>query len=135
MFHVCAKACDLWQMDSVIIRGLRLHAKHGCHKEERFTGGYFEADLEIFTDNTNAAKTDQIGDAIDYVTVMEIAQRVFEKPQNLIERVAVLLGQDILNAFKSATRVDVEIKKLAPPVRYQLEYVSVKTSIERTENN
>lgn len=122
-------------MDSVVIKGLRLHAKHGCHKEERLTGGYFEVDLVIYVDNSQAAKTDQISDAIDYVTVMEIVERVFETPQNLIERIAVYLGEEILNAFKSVTSVDVEVKKLAPPVRFQLEYVSAKTSVERTENN
>ncbi len=122
-------------MDSVVIKGLRFHAKHGCHKEERLTGGYFEADLEVFVDNSKAAQTDQICDAVDYVQVMEIAESIFEAPQNLIEGIAQSLGQKILTHFKSAHRVSVEIKKLAPPVRFQLEYVSVKTSVERTENN
>ena len=70
-------------MDSVVIKGLRFHAKHGCHKEERLTGGYFEADLEVFVDNSKAAQTDQICDAVDYVQVMEIAESIFEAPQNL----------------------------------------------------
>ncbi len=122
-------------MDRVIVKGLRFHAKHGCHAEERLTGGVFLADIEIHVDNSLAAKTDDIQQAVDYVRVMEIAERVFATPQNLIETVAETLGKEILNHFISATQVDIEIKKLAPPVRFQIDYVAVKTSIERTENN
>jgi len=122
-------------MDKVTIKGLSFHAKHGCHKEERLTGGNFEADIDIYVDNSTASKTDKIEDAVDYVRVMEIAERVFSQPKNLIESVASTLCEELLKSFSAASRIDIQIKKLAPPVRHQLEYVAVSTSIERKQNN
>lgn len=122
-------------MDKVIVNGLRFHAKHGCHPEERNTGGVFEVDIIVDTDFTPAIEKDQIALAIDYVTLMTIAKTEMEQPRNLIETVAEAIGSAILSHYQIAKRCEITLKKLHPPVSFDLSYVAVKTIVDRSQNN
>jgi dihydroneopterin aldolase len=122
-------------MDRVEVRGLSFHAKHGCHAEERKTGGPFEVDVLIDCDFSKAAVSDRIEDAIDYVAIMDLAATVMARPQNLIEHVAQTLAKAVLERFDDAQRCTVTIKKLQPPVSHQLQYVAVTRILDRSVNN
>ena len=122
-------------MDSVEVKGLRFKGFHGCHAEERKTGGVFETDIVLYTNNTRAADSDQIQDAIDYVEVMDIVDRIMKVPKNLIETVARDIAKAALHAFPQCVKVDVRLKKLSPPVHHELDHVAVFTSLERGANN
>lgn len=122
-------------MDRVEVRGLTFHAKHGCHAEERKTGGPFEVDILIDCDFSKAATSDRIEDAIDYVTVIALAAEIMAIPQNLIEHVANHIAQRILDDYQEAQRCTVTVKKLQPPVSHQLQYVAVTRILDRSANN
>jgi dihydroneopterin aldolase len=92
-------------------------------------------DVLIDCDFSKAAASDRIEDAIDYVTVMDLAATVMAKPQNLIEHVAQTLAQSILDRFLEAQRCTVTVKKLQPPVSHQLQYVAVTRILDRSVNN
>lgn len=121
-------------MDKIEIKGLRFKAFHGCHAEERLTGGVFETDITLYTDNSRPASSDKIEDAIDYVTVMDIVKRIMDTPKNLIETVAAEIAESMLHAFENAEEVEVVLRKMAPPVHHELDYVSVATKRTRGLN-
>ncbi|MBT3648013.1 MAG: dihydroneopterin aldolase [Flavobacteriales bacterium] len=121
-------------MDRIEIRGLRFKAFHGCHAEERLTGGVFETDIVILTDNTIPAKNDSIQEAIDYVEVMDIVKQIMGIPKNLIETVAADIADRMIEAFPRAEEVEVVVRKMAPPVHHELDYVSVVTTRKRRLN-
>lgn len=121
-------------MDKVIVNGLRFHSKHGCHPEERLTGGAFEVDIVVYTDFSTAAEQDDINLAIDYVALMSLAQSEMDKPRNLIETVADAIGSKILKQFKGAKKCEITLKKLHPPVSFDLSYVGVTRIIDRSQN-
>ena len=122
-------------MDKVRVHGLRFHAKHGCHPEERLVGGVFEVDVTVNAVFDHAASSDNIEDAIDYVRIMTLCESVMRRPRNLIESVAKEIGLEILNAFDGASSVEVTVRKMKPPVAYDLSHVSVSTIVERSRNN
>ncbi|MEQ9187215.1 MAG: dihydroneopterin aldolase [Cryomorphaceae bacterium] len=121
-------------MNKVEVKSLRIHAKHGCHKEERMTGGLFEVDICVYGDFFFAAKTDDIKDAVDYVGLMEVASEVMSIPKNLIETVAETIAQEVMRRFSSVLKVDVTIRKMKPPVKHDVDFVSCFTSLERAQN-
>lgn len=122
-------------MDKVEVHGLRFHAKHGCHAEERKTGGTFDVDISIDCDFTQAATSDLISDAIDYVEVMRITEGIMSEPKNLIEHVANAICEAICMRYPEAKRCAVTIKKLQPPVGHELKHVAVTRILDRSVNN
>ena len=122
-------------MDKVDVKGLRFKGFHGCHAEERLTGGVFETDVTLSLDNSKAANSDQIGDAVDYVAVMDVVEHVMNVPKNLIETVANEIAKALLNRFPQCEDVVVTVKKLSPPVHHEVEYVSVTHALKRGEIN
>ena len=118
-------------MDRVEVVGLSFHAKHGCHPEERKTGGQFEVDVTVYGDFSRSAQTDDLSDAVDYVALMDLCSEIMSTPHNLIESIAAKIAERTLSSFPSVLRVDVKVKKLQPPVSYPLQFVSASTSLER----
>lgn len=121
-------------MDRVEVRSLNLHAKHGCHAEERRTGGPFSIDVCVYGDFAHAVASDDIQDAVDYVGLMDLATSVMSVPKNLIETVAVDLAKAVLDRFTTVQKVDITIRKMKPPVKHDVEFVSCSTSLERAQN-
>ncbi|MEX2597478.1 MAG: dihydroneopterin aldolase [Salibacteraceae bacterium] len=118
-------------MNEICVSGIRFQAKHGCHSEERKTGGDFVVDISLFGDFTSAAQSDDINDATDYVRVMDITSTIMKEPVNLIETVCQTIAQQLLAEFKIVERVSVTVKKLSPPVAYQLNFVSATITLDR----
>lgn len=116
-------------MGTVEVKGLKFHAFHGCHPEERKTGGTFEVDIVVDTDISKSARTDDLSETIDYVALMDISSQEMLKPRDLIETVAQDIAERIKNRFEMADRVEVKIKKHCAPVTYQLDYVAVKAVV------
>lgn len=121
-------------MGTISIKGLRIFARHGCHPEERKTGATFVVDIDMDLPIALAAKSDNLHDSVDYVSVMSIVEEVMSTPQNLIEPVAHRISALLLDSFPTVESVKVTIKKPAPPVKFELDYVSVTTSMKRPTN-
>ena len=52
------------------LRGLELHGRHGVLDEERSVGQAFLVDVELEPSDDVAASSDQIEDAVDYLSGM-----------------------------------------------------------------
>ena len=120
--------------DKVVVSGLAIHAKHGCHAEERRTGGPFEVDITVDGDFSAAGASDNIGDAVDYVTLMNLAKEEMAIPRDLIETVAETLAAKILETIPLVDGVEVTIKKLQPPVEHHVGYVACTIYRNRAGN-
>jgi len=118
-------------MDKINIEGLTFHAKHGCHPEERIIGGTYRVNVIMHVDFAQAAETDQLDHAADYVLAMDTIKRVMDVPSNLIEKVCVNIAKELLKCLSIVQVVDVEVRKYTLPVDHELEYVSASTSLQR----
>lgn len=86
--------------DRVLVPGIPLMACVGCTEEERRVPQSILVDVELRCDVARAARSDELGHAIDYVRVRGVAERVAtERSYALIETIAERVASSLLEAF------------------------------------
>jgi dihydroneopterin aldolase len=75
--------------DRIELRGLKVRGYHGVFEHERVDGQDFLIDVSLDVDVSAAARSDQLGDTVDYGALAKtIADIVGGEPVNLIETLA-----------------------------------------------
>lgn len=116
------------------IKGASFYAYHGAMKEEQHIGGKFEADVDIYTDFTKAANSDDLHETINYNNVYKfISNIVHEKKYYLIETITMKIADGILNKFANVQKVAVRVKKHHVPVGGMLDHVEAEVIKEYGE--
>ena len=101
---------------SIEIRGLSVFAYHGVHPEERENGQAFVVDVWLECPPSRADESDELADAIDYSAVCDrVVELAGGGPYNLLERLAAVIADDLLERFP-AERVQVTVHKPQAPV-------------------
>ncbi|HYC84199.1 MAG TPA: dihydroneopterin aldolase [Chryseosolibacter sp.] len=100
----------------IILEGLEFHAYHGVYPHERDSGNWFEVDLAVETDFTEAAKTDELAGTVNYETLFRIVKEEMEKPSRLLETVAQCIVDHVLADLPKVNRVELKISKINPPI-------------------
>jgi len=99
---------------------------HGVLPEEQVRPQPFQVDVELIVDVTAAGESDELEDTVDYSAVCEAVSRVVTSEQyRLLERLATRIAE-VCRADPRVVGVVVEVRKLHPPVRAQLDYVAVR---------
>jgi dihydroneopterin aldolase len=112
--------------DLIEIRGLRLLGSHGALPGEQDTAQLFEIDLDVEVDAAAPGISDDLGDALDYGTVVEVTSRtVVEAHFQLLEALAEALAAGVL-ALAGARAVTVGLRKLRPPIAADLASVGIR---------
>jgi dihydroneopterin aldolase len=100
----------------------------GVPDEERARPQRLLLTLELEADFTAAARTDAIGDTVDYFAVTQRLSKFGNgRSWKLIEKLAADIGATITAEFK-VSRLTIEVKKFIIP---EARHVSVKTSYEK----
>ncbi len=115
-------------MEKIIISEIKVFAYHGCLKEEKKIGTNYIADIVLEADLKEAAKKDDIQKTIDYTDVIKVVSQTIKKPQFLIETVANKIADNLLKKFNSIQKIEVSLKKTAPPVKGEVKSVGVIVS-------
>ena len=111
--------------DSIMLKGLRIPARHGVTEEERAGGQTFVLDVVAWLDLTTAGRTDDLSVTLDYGLLAEaIHSRVSGEQWNLIETVAERVA-DLVLENGLVTRVEVTVHKPEAPIRVPFEDVAV----------
>lgn len=112
-------------MHKILVSGIRIYAFHGCLEEEAKIGSDYLVDVEISTDFTNAALTDNLAQTVDYVQVHKIVKEEMLIRSKLLEHV----GQRMMNRFHQEieypAKYQVKISKLNPPINGDVQAVSI----------
>lgn len=103
--------------DTIFIRGLLIHARHGVMEHEAEVGQRFVIDLELSVDLADSSRTDKLADTVSYSDVVITASAAF-KGQNyyLLERAAGAVADAILAAFGRVSAVKVTVHKPHAPI-------------------
>jgi len=118
--------------DVIEIRGLRAIGLIGANPEEQERAQPFEIDLDVYADLSLAGATDELDDTINYGDVVIAAACVVETERHqLLEHVAQRIADDVLAVDARATGVTVTIRKLRPPVPFDLATAGVTISRTR----
>ncbi|MEZ4698996.1 MAG: dihydroneopterin aldolase [Rhodothermales bacterium] len=93
------------------------YAHHGVMQEEHRIGGRYEVDVSMDLDFEAAAREDDLTRTVDYEQVYRLVQRIVtENRFYLIEKLAYLIGEEVLSAYGHVEGVEVLVRKPNPPV-------------------
>lgn len=116
---------------------IRLHnavfyGYHGNHDEERHLGGRFHIDVDLETDVSDAAESDELGKTVNYEAVYDLMQDIVTNQTfKLIETVAKRIADAILEKFTDIRGVTVRVRKPGVPIRGVIDYVEVEVNEHR----
>jgi len=114
------------------LKNMAFYGYHGHHPEENALGQRFQVDLVLTSDATEAAASDSLAAAVDYVRVYDICRRVVEKERvKLLETLGGRIIDAILRECPRVERVEIMIKKPAAPIPGTLDYVAFEASSDR----
>lgn len=99
-------------------------------QEEAKIGGNYLVDIEIKTDFSSAMFNDKLSDTVDYVRVNQIVKSEMEIRSKLIEHVGQRILSKLQSEISKTAEYLVRIKKIAPPINGDVEFVSITVQSE-----
>ena len=112
--------------DTIFIKGVVVHARHGVMEHETEVGQRFVIDLELFSDLSDASRSDRLADTVSYSQVVSTATAAFKNANyKLLERAAGAVADAILAAFPRIRAVKVTVHKPHAPIAEIFEDVGV----------
>jgi dihydroneopterin aldolase len=119
------------ELGSLELRGLRLLGTVGVLPEEADRAQPLEVDLEVELDVAGAARHDELGATVDYGALCATAARVVEHRRfALLEGLAAALADAVLEEPR-VLAVTVAVRKLRPPVPFDLAWAGVRLTRRR----
>jgi dihydroneopterin aldolase len=116
------------------IKKATFYGYHGVRSEEQSVGGKFEADVDIYTDFSDAAKNDSLNQTIDYHKVYSFMYHLaLEQKYYLIEALAAKIADELLIKFTAIQKVAVRVRKNNPPLGGVVDCVEVEIIKERKD--
>ena len=116
------------------IKNATFYSYHGVNNEEQNVGGKFEADIDIFTDFSEAAKDDDLSKTVDYYKVYSfLNQYTVKQKYYLIESLAVEIADELLKRFEKIIKIAVRVRKNNPPLGGVVDCVEAEVIKERKE--
>jgi len=110
------------------------YAYHGALEEEQSMGGKFEADVDIYTSFREAALDDDLHETINYVSVYKfIKELVHEKKYRLIETLATVIADKLLEKYPCIIKVSVRVRKNTVPIGGVIDCVEAEVIKENGE--
>ena len=110
---------------TIRLDGIYLRAYHGCYDLEQQVGNRFRVDLAIRTPLGDLPKSDDVRQAVNYLTVYEIVREVMRKTCRTIEAVAQNIITAVKEHYPQIVEVECRVTKLAPPLGGKVGRVSV----------
>ena len=122
-------------MNNIIrIKKAKFYGYHGVLSEEQSVGGKFEADVDIYTDFSEAAKKDSLKQTIDYNAVYKFLYKMaLDQKYYLIEALASRIADELLKNFVKIEKVNVRVRKNNPPLGGVVDCVEVEVEKSRSE--
>lgn len=112
--------------DTIFIKGLVIHARHGVMDHETEVGQRFVIDLELYSDLSEPSRSDHLSDTVSYANVVTTAVAAFKNVNyKLLERAAGAVADAILAAFPRIRSVKVTVHKPHAPIAAIFEDVGV----------
>ena len=122
-------------MQNIIrIKNATFYGYHGVLSEEQSVGGKFEADVDIYTNFSEAAKKDSLKQTINYQKVYSFMYKLaLEKKYYLIEALATNIADELMKKFVQIDKIAVRVRKHNPPMGGVVDSVEVEVIKSRNE--
>lgn len=103
-------------MGTIQVNNIKVYTNHGCLEEEAKIGSEYRVDIEIKTDLSLSAQTDELADTVDYVHLNKIAIEEMAIRSKLLEHVAQRIIRRIFNEITMVDYAKVSVAKINPPI-------------------
>lgn len=119
-------------MDTITLKSLKFHGKHGYYDEERQAGNHFELDIIAKGNFKAAIDNDNLNLTFNYEVVKEIAETVFSGPsEKLIEALCSRIGDEIFEHSTVVKELTVSLRKMNPPIGVPSRYAEITMTWNR----
>lgn len=118
-------------MAKIELQDIRFYSNHGCLEEEAKIGSEYRLDITVETKIDEAAKSDELEDAVDYCSLTEIGLRIAKQRHKLLETVVRKIGIEIIKTHASVKKVKVSLGKINPPINANVGTVTVSEELKR----
>jgi len=119
---------DMIMSGLIEIEGMEFYAYHGYYPSEKKIGSRYLVNVQIRTDCSGAANTDDLDQALDYQTIYDLIKAEMATPSNLLEHVCQRMLNAIYQAFPTIGQATVKLSKMNPPLGGMIEKVSITLS-------
>nr|WP_319401220.1 dihydroneopterin aldolase [uncultured Carboxylicivirga sp.] len=104
---------------------MEFYAYHGCYEQEQVVGNRFLVNIAIKTDCTKASESDNINDALNYVSVYNLTKEQIMQNSHLLEHLTKRIIETIKSQFPQIITLRVKVSKMNPPMGGQMKCVSL----------
>jgi len=118
-------------LGKIQLNNIRIHAWHGCLKEEAIIGSAYRVDLEVTADLNPSAQSDNLKDTVDYVLLNSIVKEEMAIKSKLLEHVSKRILNRIFKTFTTVKNASVTVSKINPPIGGDVESVAVVLTMNR----
>ena len=103
-------------MDCIYLSNIRCYGYTGFLPEEQILGQWFEVDVTLWLDLSQAGKTDALQDTLDYRNAIATVQQLVQVAKYaLVERLAEAIATSLLELHR-VEQVKVKVSKISPPI-------------------
>lgn len=104
-------------MDTIKIKDMRFFGHHGVFEEETINGQFFRINANLKLNTYPAGVSDNLEKSVSYADVHDTCKRIVEgKPYKLLESVAHVLTEEILQRYELVEEVVIEVIKERAPI-------------------
>ncbi len=101
-------------LGTIAIEGIEIFGYHGVYAEEQEQGTHFEVDVYLRAPIQAAAHADERSHTVDYQAVYQLVLDIMGERMDLLETLAVQIGEEILRRFSAVAPAEVRVAKLRP---------------------
>ncbi len=112
--------------DGIYLSEMVFMGRHGVTEEERAEAQQIEIDLDVELDLTRAARSDELGDTVDYSELFELCRDIVERRSfHLLEGIGGAIAGMVLERYAAIESARVRVKKPGLPIEGQLDHAGV----------
>jgi dihydroneopterin aldolase len=112
--------------DRISLKGIWGFGYHGVFDHEAKNGQDFFVDLDISLNLSQASRTDDLADTIDYAALSDlVVEEITGERVQLIERLAGRIADRIMAKYSEIDRIEVTVHKPKAPVSSEVADISV----------
>ncbi|CQR71466.1 Dihydroneopterin aldolase [Sporomusa ovata DSM 2662] len=117
----------------VSLKNMVFYGFHGVYEFERELGQRFYVDLDMKADLSQAGKSDNLQETVDYVSIYNQTKEIVENHRfQILEALTYHIAGEVLRLHPLVEEVIVRVRKPSVPIAAALDYVEVE-SVRRRE--
>ena len=114
------------QSMNIILNEMKFYSYHGVLPQENIVGAEYKVSLDIETDFSEAAATDNLEGTINYAEIHEAVKEEMNIPAKLLEHLAYRISKRLFTDFPTIKSIEITIFKENPPMGADCKNVGVK---------